>query len=149
MTQPLSWVRDGEKLLLSGELDQDFLNPLWEARDQAMQGVTCIDLHAISRVDTAGVALLAHLVAAGKKQGLQVSLAGASDNVITLAQLYNLPQDVLPRYLFQYVPIDSLDSFMVGAFCLFKTAPLCSKMLGLFSLTDYMNPWKIMKSRQC
>jgi phospholipid transport system transporter-binding protein len=36
MTQPLSWVRDGEKLLLSGELDQDFLNPLWEARDQAM-----------------------------------------------------------------------------------------------------------------
>lgn len=97
MTQPLSWIRDGEKLLLSGELDQDFLNPLWEARDQAMQGVTCIDLSDISRVDTAGIALLAHLVAAGRTQGLQVSLAGASDNVITLAQLYNLPQDVLPR----------------------------------------------------
>ena len=97
MTQPLSWVRDGEKLLLSGELDQDFLNPLWEARDQTMQGITCIDLHAISRVDTAGIALLAHLVATGKKQGQQVSLAGASDNVITLAKLYNLPQDVLPR----------------------------------------------------
>jgi len=97
MTQPLSWIRDGEKLLLSGELDQDYLNPLWDARDQAMQGVTCIDLGGISRVDTAGIALLAHLVAAGKKQGLQVSLAGISDNVITLAQLYNLPQDVLPR----------------------------------------------------
>lgn len=97
MTQPLSWIRDGEKLLLSGELDQDYLNPLWDARDQAMQGVTCIDLGGISRVDTAGVALLAHLVAVGKKQGLQVSLAGISDNVITLAQLYNLPQDVLPR----------------------------------------------------
>lgn len=97
MTQPLSWIRDGEKLLLSGELDQDYLNPLWDARDQAMQGVTCIDLGGISRVDTAGVALLAHLVAAGKKQGLQVFLAGISDNVITLAQLYNLPQDVLPR----------------------------------------------------
>ena len=97
MTQPLSWIRDGENLLLSGELDQDYLNPLWEARDQAMQGVTCIDLSGISRVDTAGIALLAHLVAAGKQQGLQVSLAGASDNVVTLAQLYNLPQDVLPR----------------------------------------------------
>ena len=97
MTQPLSWIRDGEKLLLSGELDQDYLNPLWDARHEAMQGVSCIDLGGISRVDTAGVALLVHLVATGKGQGKQVRLSGVSDNVITLAQLYNLPEDVLPR----------------------------------------------------
>ncbi|MGM1298724.1 STAS domain-containing protein, partial [Enterobacter hormaechei] len=48
-------------------------------------------------VDTAGIALLAHLVATGKKQGSSVTLTGVSDNVITLAQLYNLPEDVLPR----------------------------------------------------
>ncbi len=97
MEQPLSWSREGETLLLSGELDQDFLNPLWDARDQAMRGVSRIDLQGISRVDTAGIALLVHLIAEGRQQGQEVTLSGASDNVWTLAQLYNLPQDVLPR----------------------------------------------------
>jgi phospholipid transport system transporter-binding protein len=97
MMSHLSWTREGETLLLTGELDQDYLNPLWDARHETMQGISCIDLGGISRVDTAGVALLVHLVAAGKGQGRQVTLAGASDNVITLAQLYNLPEDVLPR----------------------------------------------------
>jgi len=97
MSQHLSWSRDGERLKLSGELDQDLLNPLWDKRHEAMQGVMLIDLSEITRVDTAGVALLTHLVAVGKKQGTSVTLYGASDNVLTLAQLYNLPLDVLPR----------------------------------------------------
>ena len=97
MSQQLSWAREGETLKLSGELDQDLLNPLWDKRLDAMQGVTLIDLSGVTRVDTAGVALLAHLIAVGKKQGATVTLHGASDNVVTLAQLYNLPQDVLPH----------------------------------------------------
>ncbi|MCS5449252.1 lipid asymmetry maintenance protein MlaB [Enterobacter huaxiensis] len=97
MLQQLSWSREGETLKLTGELDQDLLNPLWDARLNAMQGVTLIDLSGVTRVDTAGIALLVHLVAAGKKQGTQVAFTGMSDNVVTLAQLYNLPQDVLPR----------------------------------------------------
>ncbi|VFS09290.1 STAS domain-containing protein [Enterobacter cancerogenus] len=32
MTQQLSWSREGETLKLKGELDQDLLNPLWDAR---------------------------------------------------------------------------------------------------------------------
>lgn len=97
MSQQLSWSREGETLKLSGELDQDLLNPLWDQRHEAMQGVTLIDLTEVTRVDTAGIALLAHLIAVGRKQGQSVKLHGASDNVVTLAQLYNLPQDVLPR----------------------------------------------------
>lgn len=97
MTQQLSWAREGDRLLLTGELDQDVLNPLWDAREEAMLGATVIDLSGVSRVDTAGVALLVHLVACGKKRGQNVVLAGVSDNVLTLAQLYNLPADVLPR----------------------------------------------------
>ncbi|EIM4352231.1 phospholipid ABC transporter substrate-binding protein, partial [Escherichia coli] len=32
-----------------------------------------------------------------KKQGNAVSLSGVNDKVYALAQLYNLPEDVLPR----------------------------------------------------
>ncbi|WP_414165050.1 lipid asymmetry maintenance protein MlaB [Superficieibacter sp. BNK-5] len=97
MTQVLSWTRDGDRLALVGELDQDVLNPLWDAREEAMRGVTCIDLSQISRVDTGGLALLIHLVALAKQQGNTVSLDGVNEKVYTLAQLYNLPDDVLPR----------------------------------------------------
>ncbi|WP_324723079.1 lipid asymmetry maintenance protein MlaB [Lelliottia sp. JS-SCA-14] len=97
MTQQFNWAREGDKLMLSGELDQDLLNPLWDARHEAMQGVALIDLSNVTRVDTAGVALLVHLVAEGKKQGAAVALSGVSEKVLTLVQLYNLPEDVLPR----------------------------------------------------
>ena len=97
MAVQLSWTREGERLALQGELDQDVLNPLWDARVEAMMGITCIDLQGISRIDTAGVALLIHLIDQGKKQGNQVSLEGISENLRTLAELYNLPVDVLPR----------------------------------------------------
>lgn len=97
MAQHLSWTRDGERLALQGELDQDVLNPLWDARAEALQGVSVIDLTALTRVDTAGVALLVHFIALVKKQGRTVKLEGVSDNVLTLAQLYNLPADALPH----------------------------------------------------
>jgi phospholipid transport system transporter-binding protein len=97
MTQSLAWAREGDKLLLVGELDQDVLNPLWDARVEAMKGVTCIDLSQVFRVDTGGLALLVHLIDQGKRQGNRVVLSGVNDKVYTLAKLYNLPDDVLPR----------------------------------------------------
>ncbi|EBL5697060.1 lipid asymmetry maintenance protein MlaB [Salmonella enterica subsp. enterica serovar Typhimurium] len=97
MSESLSWMQTGDTLALSGELDQDVLAPLWDARVEAMNGVTRIDLSQISRVDTGGLALLAHLVNQAKKQGNAVSLSGVNDKVYALAQLYNLPEDVLPR----------------------------------------------------
>ncbi|WP_213133048.1 lipid asymmetry maintenance protein MlaB [Citrobacter sp. FP75] len=97
MTQSLTWVREGDKLSLVGELDQDVLNPLWDARVEAMKGISCIDLSQVSRVDTGGLALLVHLVDQGKQQGNHVLLTGVNDKVYTLAKLYNLPDDVLPR----------------------------------------------------
>jgi phospholipid transport system transporter-binding protein len=97
MTQSLAWTREGDKLLLVGELDQDVLNPLWDARVEAMKGVTCIDLSQVSRVDTGGLALLVHLIDQGKRKGNRVVLSGVNDKVYTLAKLYNLPDDVLPR----------------------------------------------------
>ena len=97
MTQSLSWTREGEKLALAGELDQDVLNPLWDVRVEVMKGVTCIDLSQVSRVDSGGLALLVPLINQAKRQGNTVSLSGVDEKVYTLAELYNLPNDVLPR----------------------------------------------------
>ena len=70
---------------------------LWEMREEAVKGITCIDLSRVSRVDTGGLALLLHLIDLAKKQGNNVTLQGVNDKVYTLAKLYNLPADVLPR----------------------------------------------------
>ena len=91
MSESLSWMQTGDTLALSGELDQDVLLPLWEMREEAVKGITCIDLSRVSRVDTGGLALLLHLIDLAKKQGNNVTLQGVNDKVYTLAKLYNLP----------------------------------------------------------
>ncbi|BBV64134.1 lipid asymmetry maintenance protein MlaB [Kluyvera ascorbata] len=96
MAEQLSWKRDGERLALHGELDQDFLVSLWDARTEATQGVSIIDLSGLSRVDTAGLALLVHLVELIRAQGRTPSLEGVSEKVATLKSLYNLPEGMIP-----------------------------------------------------
>ncbi|MFH3432763.1 lipid asymmetry maintenance protein MlaB [Klebsiella aerogenes] len=96
MSEQLSWNRDGERLALRGELDQEFILPLWNARAQATDGVSTIDLSDVSRVDSAGVALLVHFVALARRQGKTAQVVGKSENLQTLVSLYNLPADMIP-----------------------------------------------------
>jgi phospholipid transport system transporter-binding protein len=96
MSEPLSWNRDGERLALRGELDQEFILSLWNARAQATEGVSVIDLNEVTRVDSAGVALLVHFVALIRRQGKEAQLVGKSENLQTLVSLYNLPADMIP-----------------------------------------------------
>lgn len=96
MPMQLNWTRDGDRLCLLGELDQDTLNNLWQERSQVMQNVSVIDLNGVSRVDTAGLALLIHFIDGAKQSGQAVRLDGASENLRTLVQLYNLPDGLLP-----------------------------------------------------
>lgn len=96
MAEQLSWTRDGEILSLHGELDQDLLVPLWAARAEATNGAKVIDLTHLNRVDTAGLALLIHFIELIRRQGNSVSVKGVSENVATLAGLYNLPADMIP-----------------------------------------------------
>lgn len=96
MTEQLSWTRDGDRLALHGELDQDFLVPLWDARKEATLGVSVIDLGDLRRVDTAGLALLVHLVELIRSQGRTVTLEGVSEKLTTLKGLYNLPEGMIP-----------------------------------------------------
>ncbi|WP_435955481.1 lipid asymmetry maintenance protein MlaB [Dryocola sp. BD626] len=96
--EELSWKRDGNVLTLAGELDGDTVQPLWQERVAAMSGAQIVDLAGLTRVDTAGLALIIHLVALARKQGSEVALRGASDKLQTLVKLYNLPDGLLPAF---------------------------------------------------
>lgn len=98
MDEQLRWKRDGSTLALSGELDGDTVQSLWQVREKAMSEVQTLNLANLSRVDTAGLALLIHLVALARKRGGDVKLQGVSDKLQTLVQLYNLPDGLLPAF---------------------------------------------------
>lgn len=97
MTGSLNWTCDNGTLSLIGELDGDTVFPLWQARTQVLAHLKEIDLRALTRIDTAGIALLIHLVAAAQQQNTQLQWRGMSDKLITLLQLYNLPEAWFPR----------------------------------------------------
>ncbi|ALR78268.1 lipid asymmetry maintenance protein MlaB [[Enterobacter] lignolyticus] len=96
MTPSLGWTRDNDRLRLQGELDQDVIPPLWDARAEATAGVSILDLSDVTRVDTAGVALLVHFVALIRAQGKTPEIVGKSEKMQTLVQLYNLSDDLIP-----------------------------------------------------
>ncbi|SQA99217.1 Probable phospholipid ABC transporter-binding protein mlaB [Cedecea neteri] len=73
------------------------LESLWQQREKVVEGINFFELSGLTRVDTAGLALLIHLTAIVTRQGRKVELKGASDNLRTLAQLYNLPEALLPH----------------------------------------------------
>lgn len=97
MAKLLSWQRDGQTLSLEGELNSETLLPLWEQRQEAVSGITIFDFSGLTRVDTAGLALLIHLIGQAKQQGNDVELRQMSENLHTLVQLYNLPESLFPH----------------------------------------------------
>ncbi|HEY3982988.1 lipid asymmetry maintenance protein MlaB [Cedecea sp.] len=97
MAEELSWKQEGAILHLFGELDGETVQLLWQQREKIVAGITTFELSGLTRVDTAGLALLIHLIAIASRKGSEVSLLGASENLRTLAQLYNLPETLLPH----------------------------------------------------
>jgi len=84
-----------ETLILSGCLDRETLLPLWEQRESLLRGVTCIDVAQLARVDSSGLALLVHLRDFAGKYGVELQIAGITDRLRTLVELYNL-QGIIP-----------------------------------------------------
>lgn len=96
MSEALQWSLQDGCLTLAGELGSDTLLPLWGAREQIVSRLGKIDLNGVLRVDTGGIALLIHLVALAREQGSVPVITGGDDNLHTLAELYNLPPELLP-----------------------------------------------------
>lgn len=90
MLAVLSWRAEGQTLYLNGELDRDSLLPLWQQRIQALKNITVLDVSELNRVDSAGLALLVHLLGDLQIGKQPLTLVGITDRLQTLITLYNL-----------------------------------------------------------
>lgn len=95
MTQQLNWHVDAATLRLQGELDRETLLSLWEQRETVMTQIDTIDVSALDRVDSAGLALLVHLRQILRQQGKSPLFIGVTDKLRTLITLYNLQQIIV------------------------------------------------------
>jgi phospholipid transport system transporter-binding protein len=83
--------REGEALVLTGALDRTAVTALWLQASAALAGVRTLDLRAVERVDSAGVALLAELAARLRAAGEgQPQVLGAPAGLAELTAAYRL-----------------------------------------------------------
>ncbi|OOE60267.1 hypothetical protein BZG13_00275 [Salinivibrio sp. ML323] len=83
---------DGQQYHLSGRLDRDTVPDFWRQREQWLPADTAfsLDLSALSRVDSAGMAMLLHLDKQLRSQGQQVRYQGVPEQLKLLLTLSNL-----------------------------------------------------------
>jgi len=85
--------RDADALVLTGALDRAAVTALWPAASQALAGVHVLDLRGVERVDSAGVAFLAELVARLRARlSAEPTLLGSPTGLSELASAYRLTQ---------------------------------------------------------
>lgn len=82
--------RDGDALLLTGALDRAAVTALWPQASASLAGVRTLDLRAVARVDSAGVALLAELAARLRAHGGEPALLGEPAGLAELVAAYRL-----------------------------------------------------------
>lgn len=95
MSEQLSWHLEANQLRLSGELERETLLALWEQRETVMKQIDTIDVSALERVDSAGLALLVHLRQIALQQGKAPLFTGVNDKLRSLITLYNLQQIIV------------------------------------------------------
>lgn len=74
-------------------LECDSLGEIWQQRQALLTGIACLDISELSRVDSAGLALLLHVQ--NLRPEMPIPLRGISDRLRTLITLYNL-QEIVP-----------------------------------------------------
>ncbi|MEQ1974309.1 lipid asymmetry maintenance protein MlaB [Xenorhabdus sp. SGI240] len=86
----VSWEKAGSTLFLQGTLDRDSLLPLWQQKEQALEGIDNIDVSQLSRVDSTGLALFVQLKGECQKRGGTLTFSGIGERLGTLIALYGL-----------------------------------------------------------
>lgn len=81
--------RNGTSLVFSGALDRAAVTALWPSL-ATLDGVQQLDLSAVSRLDSAGLALLAELAARLRASGTTPTIVGSPDGFTDLSAAYRL-----------------------------------------------------------
>jgi phospholipid transport system transporter-binding protein len=90
-------AREGDALVFTGALVRDAVAPLWSPALAGAAGAGRYDLRAVTRVDSAGLALLAELAARGAGSGSgAVELVGTPDGLRALRAAYRLDHALRP-----------------------------------------------------
>ncbi|USD64988.1 STAS domain-containing protein [Vibrio sp. SCSIO 43136] len=90
MTSVIEWISDKE-MALSGELDRDSVPEIWKALTKIKhnQARLEVSLEQVSRVDSAGLAMLIQLIRHAKKQNCHIMLCFVPEQLRTLCRLSN------------------------------------------------------------
>jgi phospholipid transport system transporter-binding protein len=79
---------DNERLEVSGDLTLDNVARLYQDSRKLLPGkVRTVDLGSVSRIDSAGLALLLEWQSAARQRGAELSFSGAPDDLLRLAAL--------------------------------------------------------------
>lgn len=84
---PARVAREGDALVFGGPLERDAIATLWAAALPLLPGANAVDLAAVSRVDSAGMAMLAELQA--RADG-RLAMRGTPDGLPELRAAYRL-----------------------------------------------------------
>ncbi|AUX74045.1 lipid asymmetry maintenance protein MlaB [Erwinia pyrifoliae] len=95
MNEQLRWEIEAGQLRLIGELERETLLPLWQQREAVMERVETIDVSALERVDSGGLALLVHLRQIAIDNGRKPRFSGVTDKLNSLITLYNLQKIII------------------------------------------------------
>ncbi|WP_392565946.1 hypothetical protein RHO15_10375 [Utexia brackfieldae] len=81
----IDWQQQGNILLLNGILDRQTVALIWGQRIALFKQISAVNVASLSRVDSAGLALLVYCCLHFK-----LKLVGVSEQLNTLIKLYNL-----------------------------------------------------------
>ncbi|MDX7988583.1 lipid asymmetry maintenance protein MlaB [Xenorhabdus sp. 12] len=86
----VSWEKTGSTLFLQGTLDRDSLLPLWQQKSSVLEDIVNIDVSQLSRVDSAGLALLVRLKGEFQQSGKALTFSNVGERLNTLIALYGV-----------------------------------------------------------
>ena len=89
-THDLSLQRDGTALRLAGALDRAAASAAWPALLPLLDGARVLDVSGVTRLDSAGLALLAEAAARLSAQGAPARIEGHPEGLAALRAAYRL-----------------------------------------------------------
>lgn len=97
MPDSLNWKIENGMVIFSGDLNCETLLPFWKKKQQIITAdIQVLNVANLSRVDSAGLAMLLRILDEASSQQQMLKLAGMTEKLKTLTALYNMQQIIEP-----------------------------------------------------